>query len=276
MSFIQTILYPDFSTSPRKLEKALKGKTVLITGASFGIGRLLSEKLSFPETKLVLVGRTEEKLQEACDFAIKKGTKATYFVGDLREELTIKNLVNQLEEDNITVDIFVNNAGKSIRRSVYHSLDRFHDYTRTMSLNYYAPVQLALKLIPGLSRNNGQIINISSIIVLLPALPMWSAYQSSKGAFHFWLKSVRPELKKLGVATNNVYLPLVRTRMIAPTKKFQKLPVMEPEQAMEIIARTILKRKFQYKPWWTNIVKVLLFFFRVPFNKATIPSKPEV
>lgn len=262
MSIIQSILYPSKKTSTKKLKAALSGKTILITGASFGIGRLLAEKLSFPGISLVLVGRTEENLQVVCNYVKEKGGKAIYFAGDLREESTIKGLFQKVTDEKLEVDIFINNAGKSIRRSLYDSLDRFHDYTRTMNLNYYAPVQIALQYVPGMKSQKGQIINISSIIVLLSPLPLWSAYQSSKGAFHLWLKSVRPELKKKGIATNNIYLPLVRTRMISPTKKFEKLPVMEPEQAMEIIAKSLLKRNYQYKPWWTGIIKLGLFLFK--------------
>jgi short-subunit dehydrogenase len=272
MAIIQSILYPSKKASTQKLQEELSGKTILITGASFGIGRLLAEKLSFPGISMILVGRTEENLQEVCRYVEEKGGSATYYAGDLRDESTIKGLFQTIANQKKEVDIFINNAGKSIRRSVYHSLDRFHDYTRTMNLNYYAPVQIALQLIPGLTNKKGQIINISSIIVLLPALPLWSAYHSSKGAFHLWLKSVKPELKKKGIATNNVYLPLVRTRMIAPTKKFEKLPVMEPEQAMEIIARTILRRSFQYKPWWTGIVKSGLWLFKPLIHKKAIKA----
>ena len=168
------------------------------------------------------------------------------------------------------MDIFVNNAGKSIRRSVYESIDRFHDFTRTMDLNYYAPVELILSLLPNMSKNKGQIINISSIIVLFPSIPLWSAYQASKGAFHIWFKSIKPELNLRDVAANNIYLPLVKTRMIAPTQKFEKLPAMDPEQAMQIITNSIVKRNYNYKPWWIMVVKPLILIFKRPFFKATI------
>lgn len=270
MSFLQSVLYPNIKVSEKKLEQALWNKTILISGASFGIGRLLAEQIIFPKTRVFILGRTEENLIEVCNNINQKGGNATYFVGDLREKLTVERLITQMKAQNIAVDVFVNNAGKSIRRSIYQSLDRFHDFTRTMDLNYYAPVELALSLIPGLSKQKGQIINISSIIVLLPSMPLWSAYQASKGAFHIWFKSIKPELNKKGVATNNIYLPLVRTRMIAPTKKFNNVPVMEPEQAMRIITKSIVNRNYNYKPWWTIVVKSLITTFKVPFFKSTI------
>lgn len=270
MSFLHSLLYPAIRVSDRKLEKSLLNKTILISGASFGIGRLLAEKVAFPTTKILILGRTEEQLKEVCININEKGGNATYFVGDLREKETTQKLLSLLEKENILVDIFVNNAGKSIRRSVYESIDRFHDFTRTMDLNYYAPVELILFLLPGLSKRKGQVINISSIIVLMPSIPLWSAYQASKGAFHVWFKSIKPELNLKGVATNNIYLPLVKTRMITPTEKFNNLPAMDSEQAMRIITNSMIKRNYNYKPWWTVAVKTLIQIFKKPFFNITI------
>jgi len=270
MPFLQSLLYPNVKVNDNRLEKALLDKTILISGASFGIGRLLAEKIAFPKTKVVILGRTEDQLKEVCTIINQKGGNAQYFVGDLREKKTTKEFLNLIKNENISVDIFVNNAGKSIRRSVYESIDRFHDFTRTMDLNYYAPVELILSLLPSMSKNKGQIINISSIIVLFPSIPLWSAYQASKGAFHIWFKSIKPELNLRGVAANNIYLPLVKTRMIAPTQKFEKLPAMDPEQAMQIITNSIVKRNYNYKPWWIMVVKPLILIFKRPFFKATI------
>ena len=275
MSFLQTLLYPNVKVSDAKLEKALMNKTILISGASFVIGRVLAEKMAFPKTNVLILGRTEEQLKEVCTIINQNGGNAQYFVGDLREKKTTKEFLELIQTQNISVDVFVNNAGKSIRRSVYDSIDRFHDFTRTMDLNYYAPVELILSLLPKMSKNKGQIINISSIIVLFPSIPLWSAYQASKGAFHIWFKSIKPELKLRGVATNNIYLPLVKTRMIAPTQKFKKLPAMSPEQAMQIITNSIVKRNYDYKPWWTIVVRPLILIFKRPFYKATIMNSKQ-
>jgi short-subunit dehydrogenase len=270
MSFLESVLYPTINVNDNKLEKALYNKTVLISGASFGIGRLLAEKIAFPNTKVLILGRTEEQLKLVTSNIKKKGGNAQYYVGDLREKTTTKELLGLINKDHITIDVFVNNAGKSIRRSVYDSVGRFHDFTRTMDLNYYAPVELILSLLPGISKNKGQIINVSSIIVLFPSIPLWSAYQASKGAFHIWFKSVNPELNLKGVATNNIYLPLVKTRMIEPTERFSKLPSMDVEKAMQIVSNSIIRRSYNYKPWWVIIVKPLILLFRKPFNWITI------
>lgn len=269
---LHRILYPKFSVSQKHLEQKLYNKTVLITGASFGIGRLLAEKLAFKNTNLVLMGRTSEKLKEVCEIIKKNGGNASYIPGDLRDQSTIDDVFKYLKSKNVGVDVFVNNAGKSIRRSIYSSLDRFHDFTRTMNLNYYAPIELVLKLLPEISKRNGQIINISSFLVLLPAMPFWSAYQASKGAFHTWLKSIQPELNKRGVTCSNIYLPLVRTRMIAPTKKFDKAPVMEPHQATEIIAKSILKKGYNFKPWWINLTRLAFRLFGKSYIKRILKN----
>lgn len=273
---LNRILFPSFSTSSKQLEKELFNKTVLITGASFGIGRLLAEKLAFKNTQLILLGRTTEELELACKTIKKNGGNAYYISGDLRKESTINEVFDFLKSKNLEVDIFVNNAGKSIRRSIYQSLDRFHDFTRTMSLNYYAPVELGLKLLPEISRRNGQIINISSFIVLLPAMPFWSAYQASKCAFNTWLKSIQPELNKNGVTCSNVYLPLVKTRMIAPTKKFDKVPTMEPTQAMEIIAKSMVKKDYNFKPWWIGLTKLTFKLFGNTYNKRMVKESTKM
>lgn len=264
MSFVTKILFPSHKVSDRKLEEVLKNKTILISGASFGIGRLLAEKIAFPNTHIIIMGRTEDKLKEVCELVKLKGAKADYYVGDLRNQGVIEKCLKELGDREISIDIFVNNAGNSIRRSIYDSLDRFHDFTRTMSLNYYVPVNISLALIPWMTKNKGQIINISSIIVKLKPLPMWSAYQASKGAFYSWIQSVKPELLREGMFVNNICLPLVQTRMISPTKKFDKLPVMAPEAAMNLITKAMVNKDFNYKPWWTNLVKGVSRFIKLP------------
>lgn len=269
MALIHHILYPNFKISNQKLSDILNNKTILITGASHGIGNLLAQKLVFPNTHLILMGRTEEKLNEICIHINNNGGNAQYLSGDLRDKNTINKLFKLIEDQKIEIDIFINNAGNSIRRSIYHSLNRFHDFTRTMNLNYYAPVEITLHIIPTICKNKGQIINISSFIVLLPSLPFWSAYQASKSAFHIWLNSIKPELNLNGVYCNNIYLPLVRTRMISPTKKFKDLPVMEPQQATDIICKAITQKKYDYKPWWIKLLKISFLLFGKKYNKKT-------
>ena len=137
------------------------------------------------------------------------------------------------------VDVLVSNAGKSIRRSIFDSLDRLHDFTRTMNLNYFGPVQLMLSLIPDLVKRRGHVINISAVNVRLIPPPKWAAYQASKTAFDQWFRCVGPELNARGVCTTSIYLPLVRTRMIEPTEAYRNAPAMEPGEVAALICRAI-------------------------------------
>ncbi|HHW49808.1 MAG TPA: SDR family NAD(P)-dependent oxidoreductase [Clostridiaceae bacterium] len=247
---LESILFPPVHLNIKKLKEKLKGKTILITGASFGIGEALAYQLADIDCHLILVARTEEKLLKVKEEIENKEAKVTIFSADLREPEKVEELLNLIHQLPDGLDIFVSNAGISIKRSINDSLDRFHDFTRTMAINYFAPVQLLLSLIPILKRNKGHIINVSTVNVLLVPFPYWAAYQASKSAFDTWFRSVAPELNAMGIATSSVYLPLVKTRMILPTKAYQKLPAMSPEHVAKIICRLICTRKRKYRPWW--------------------------
>jgi short-subunit dehydrogenase len=140
------------------------------------------------------------------------------------------------------VDILINNAGKSIRRSVNRSYDRFHDYQRTMQLNYFAPVKLILDLLPLMrARGSGHIINISTMGLQVNT-PRFAAYLASKAALDAFSRSIGPEVIGDGVHITTVYMPLVRTPMIAPTKIYERFPTLSPEQAAEMIGDAIRRR----------------------------------
>ncbi len=249
-SFIESLLFPYTRLNKKILNVKLRQKTVLITGASFGIGEALAYKLAETHTCLILVGRTTSKLNLVKEVILKGGGKAEVYSADLRNSNELDGLIAFIKARKEGIDIFVNNAGKSIRRSIENSLDRYHDFTRTMAINYNAPVQLTLALIPILKRNRGHIINISAINVLLAPAPKWAAYQASKAAFDNWFRCAAPELNARKVATTTIYLPLVRTRMIEPTETYKNMPSMKPEHVARIICKSIITRKRTYKPWW--------------------------
>ncbi|MDQ0156324.1 NAD(P)-dependent dehydrogenase (short-subunit alcohol dehydrogenase family) [Robertmurraya andreesenii] len=148
------------------------------------------------------------------------------------------------------LDVVVSNAGKSIRRPIKDSLDRYHDFSRTMAINYFAPVQLLLSVIPLLQKNQGQIINVSTINAMLHPFPYWAAYQSSKSAFDIWFRSAAPELNALGIATTSIYLPLVKTPMVLPTEAYRKMPAMSPSHVAKIICKSMYTKRKKYRPWW--------------------------
>ena len=167
-NFIESLLFPPICLRGEKLRKAIQGKTICITGASSGIGEQLAIFLSklHIEIKLILVARRGERL-EALKQQIESETVEVQIVrADLRVQEELEQVLEVLQALPNGLDIFVNNAGLSINRPVLKSLDRFHDFTRTMAINYFAPVQLSLHVIPMLERNNGHIINISTINII--------------------------------------------------------------------------------------------------------------
>ena len=271
-SLLEHVLFPKKRLNREKLFKKLENKTVLITGATFGIGEQLSLLLAQSNAKLILVGRTEEKLQILKTQIENLGGAAQIIPTNLTVENDIQNLINILLELPNGIDYFISNAGRSIRRLINESLDRFHDFERTMELNYYAPVKLMLKLIPILKKNKAQVINVSAINVLLAPAPKWSAYQASKVAFDHWFRCVLPELKVDNVACTTIYLPLVKTRMIAPTKAYDKMPAMKPEEVAKLIGKYMINRKQKFQPWWLIYGQLASLLFRGLFEWGATKS----
>ncbi len=249
-NLLEHFLFPQTSVNETKLKAFLDGKTVLITGASFGIGESLARALAKTGAHLILVARTAEKLEQLKSDIEIEGAKVSIYPTDLTKPEQIEELLANLTQMPEGIDIVVSNAGKSIRRPLLDSLERFHDFTRTMALNYFGPVQLILGLIPVLQAKQGHLINISAVNVLLIPAPSWSAYQSSKTAFDQWFRCAAPELRAIGIATTSVYLPLVKTRMIEPTAEYRNVPAMKPQHVARIICRAIYRRHSRYAPWW--------------------------
>lgn len=263
---MKLLFFPFLWYSRAKLRKRLAGKTVLITGASYGIGECLAERLADTGARLLLVARTAEKLIEVKNRVEARGGRADIFPCDLTNVAEVQALLEHLHQLPDGIDVLVSNAGKSIRRSIFDSLDRFHDFTRTMNLNYFGPVQLLLGLIPTLVARRGHVINVSAVNVLLAPAPKWAAYQASKTAFDQWFRSVGPELSACGVGTTSIYLPLVRTRMIEPTEAYRNMPAMRPEQAADLICKALLSRRRTYAPWWLVVGQLASVLFRWPWE----------
>jgi short-subunit dehydrogenase len=263
---MKLLFFPFLNFSHSALRRRLAGKTVLITGASFGIGECLAESLAETSAHLLLVARTGDKLLEVKKRVEAKGGRADIFPCDLTNVAEVQSLLEKLSQLPNGIDVFVNNAGKSIRRSIFDSLDRFHDFTRTMNLNYFGPVQLLLSLIPKMVERQGQVISVSAVNVVLAPAPKWAAYQASKTAFDQWFRSVGPELNARGVATTTIYLPLVRTKMIEPTEAYKNMPAMQPEQVARLICKAIISRRRVYAPWWLLFAQLASVMFRQPWE----------
>ncbi|MCC8988355.1 MAG: SDR family oxidoreductase [Candidatus Contendobacter sp.] len=227
----------------RSLGGAVRNKVVLITGASAGIGKAAALKIAEAGAKTLLVARTEEKLLETRQQIEAKGGSAFIYTADVADLASCDALVQRVIAEHGGVDILINNAGRSIRRAIENSLDRFHDYERTMQLNYFGALRLIMGFIPSmLKKKRGHVINISSIGVLSNA-PRFSAYVSSKAALDAFARCAVAEFSDSGIEFTTINMPLVRTEMIAPTKIYEHVPTLSPEEAADLIVQAII-----YKP----------------------------
>lgn len=232
----------DSITEDRDTVKALRGKTVVITGASSGIGLVTAVQVAKVGAIPILVARGREKLEKTQRFIESQGGAAYCYPCDLSDLDAIDALTKQLSDDFEHIDFVVNNAGRSIRRSLKLSEDRFHDFERTMQLNYFGAIRLVMGLLPKLrSQKSGHIVNISSIGVLTNP-PRFSAYVASKAALDSWSNVVSSELYADGVTFTSIHMPLVRTPMIAPTKMYDRFPTISPGQAAGKVVRALVDK----------------------------------
>ncbi len=226
----------------RSLRGAIEGKVVLITGASSGIGAALASKVGEAGGIVALVARSEDKLQELKSEIEEAGGTATVHPADLSDLEDADRLVADVLREHGRVDVLVNNAGRSIRRSVANSYDRFHDYQRTMQLNYFGALKLIMGFLPTMrKRKSGHIINISSIGAQTNT-PRFSAYVASKSALDAFSRSMASELVDDKVFVTTVYMPLVRTPMIAPTGIYDAFPTASPDEAADLIVQAMIQK----------------------------------
>jgi NAD(P)-dependent dehydrogenase (short-subunit alcohol dehydrogenase family) len=226
----------------RSLAGVIKGKKVLITGASSGIGLETALKVGEAGGEVMLVSRTREKLEEVATQIEELGGTAHVHPADLSDLEDIDRLAKEVLDEHGGVDVLVNNAGRSIRRSVERSYDRFHDYERTMQLNYFGALKLILAFLPGMrERKSGHIINVSSIGVQTNT-PRFSAYVASKSALDAFSRCTAPEVVQDNVKFTTVYMPLVRTPMIAPTDIYKAFPTLTPDEAAQMLCDAMIDK----------------------------------
>ena len=224
------------------LEKAVRGRVVMVTGASSGIGKSAALKIAAAGGTVLLVARTPEKLEQTKEQIEAEGGVAYIHRADLSDPEDIDRMADEALAQHGHVDILINNAGRSIRRSIALSYDRPHDFERTIQLNYLGAVRLILKLLPVMrARRSGQIINISSIGVQTNT-PRFSAYVASKSALDAFSRSIASEIIDDGVQITTIHMPLVRTPMIAPTKMYDRFPTITPEEAADMICEAIIHK----------------------------------
>jgi len=224
----------------RSLRGTVGGKVVLVTGGSSGIGLAAAHKFAEAGAITVICGRDQEKLDEACQEATTKGYSFIAYSVDIADMTDCDRFVKQLLEAHGSVDFLINNAGRSIRRAIESSYDRFHDFERTMQLNYFGSLRVTMGLLPGMvAKKKGHIVNISSIGVLTNA-PRFSAYVASKAALDAWTRCAASEFADQGVTFTTINMPLVRTPMIAPTGLYNNVPTLSPEEAADMVAQACI------------------------------------
>ncbi len=224
----------------RTLKGTVGGKVVLITGGSSGIGLATAHKFAEAGAITVICGRDQDKLDEACQSAKANGYQFVAYAADIADMADCDRFVKLLIETHGGVDFLINNAGRSIRRAIESAYDRFHDYERTMQLNYFGCLRVTMGLLPGMvAKKKGHVVNISSIGVLTNA-PRFSAYVASKAALDAWTRCASSEFADQGITFTTINMPLVRTPMIAPTGLYNNVPTLSPEDAADMVAQACI------------------------------------
>ncbi|MGV9541336.1 SDR family NAD(P)-dependent oxidoreductase [Nocardia beijingensis] len=249
------LLYPTSRPREQALRAAVGGKIVLVTGASHGIGKASARKLAAAGATVALVARSGDELERLAAEITTAGGVAHTYPTDLTDMDAVERLGRRLLGEHGHLDVVINNAGKSIRRPIDESYDRFHDFTRTIDVNYLGPVRLLLTLLPAMrARGQGHLVNVSTWGVRMPPAPRWAAYGASKSAFDVWLRSVAAEVSGDGVTATSIYLPLVHTRMSAPTD-FSRVPGLTVAEAADLVCHAVTAKPREIAPWWSAPVQ---------------------
>ena len=226
----------------RSLSGRVKGQVVVVTGASSGIGKAVALRLAEAGAIVVTMARRKEVLEAAAAEFEAQGLKLHTYEADLADLEQVDAVAQQILQDHGPVAILINNAGRSIRRTIENSYERFHDFERTMQLNYFGALRLNMNLLPTMSQQrNGHIINISSIGVLTNA-PRFSAYVASKAALDAWTRCAASEFADRGIHFTTINMPLVKTPMIAPTSLYDQVPTLAPDEAADMVCEAIVHR----------------------------------
>ncbi|MPZ62745.1 MAG: SDR family NAD(P)-dependent oxidoreductase [Propionibacteriales bacterium] len=252
---------------PERLRRAVQNKVVLITGASSGIGKATALLLGASGAHVVLVARRAERLDDVRGDIEAGGGTAEAQPADLADMEAVDRLVGKVLAGHEAVDVVISNAGKSIRRSLTDTTDRFHDVTRTNDVNYLGPVRLLMGLLPAMrERGRGHLVNVSTFGVDVPTAN-WSVYTASKAAFEAWLRCVAPEVRADGVATTSIHFPVVHTAMSAPV--YSRVPGLTTRDAAGVIGRALITRRRVISPWWARMAGPVVDLAQAPYDTAT-------
>ncbi len=262
----------------RNLRARVRGKTVLITGGSSGIGLATALKLAPAGARLLIVGRDPEKLARAAREIKAQGGEVCCHACDIANPEACDRLIAQLRTDYGHIDILINNAGRSIRRAVEHTYERLHDYERLMRINYFAAVRLTLGLLPAMvEHGGGQVISLSSIGAIANAA-RFAGYNASKAALDAFTRCAAAEYADRDVCFSVINMPLVRTPMVAPTKIYDRLHLLRPDQAADMVCNAIIHRPARITTGLgtlAQLVEALLPGFSTAFMSENFKMFPE-
>jgi NAD(P)-dependent dehydrogenase (short-subunit alcohol dehydrogenase family) len=254
--------------SDERLSAAVRDKVILVTGSSYGIGEATARRLAAAGATVLLVARTEDQLQLVAEDIRSAGGTAYVYPANLADPGAVEELGRTVLAEHGRVDVLVSNAGKSIRRSIADTYQRFHDIERTNAINYLGPAKLVLELLPSMrERRSGHIVNVSTAGVRTPPMARWSSYLASKSAFDVWLRCVAQEVRGDGVTTSTVYMGLVHTRMSEPTPLLNKMPGLTPEQAADQVCTAVAERPHNITPPFVRPADAVGNLLRVPTDR---------
>ncbi|MDB5987192.1 MAG: family NAD(P)-dependent oxidoreductase [Nevskia sp.] len=242
----------------------IAGLTIVITGASSGIGAAAARQLARAGATVCLVARRADELRRLRAEIVAAGGCAYDYAADLADPAALETCATRLLDEHARIDVLINNAGRSIRRLLRESLERPHDFERTMQINYFAAVRLTLRLLPRmLEQGAGQIVNVSSVAALMTP-PRFAAYQASKSALDAFSRSLRIELRASGIDVSQINYPLVKTSMTAPTRAYNYLPQMEVDAAARWIFDAVQKRSARRTTVLATTVQIAVALFPGP------------
>ena len=224
------------------MTSTLAGRTVVLTGASSGIGAEAARKLARLGASVCLLARREDELEDIAGEITFGGGEAYPYAVDLSDSAATNDVASRLLADHPRIDVLVNNAARSIRRPVVESVDRLHDYERTMAINYFGAVRLTLGLLPRfLEQGHGHVVISSTLSTQIP-VPLFSAYLASKSALESFTRSLAAELGSDGISTTTVHFPLVRTEMSARTEVYQAMPMLSADKAANWLVKAVVDK----------------------------------